>query len=815
VVLLAGEPGIGKSRLVEALVEATRVDRHIRLRYFCSPYHVNSALQPFIDQLARAAGFEASDSADARLDKLETLLGQAVADPRAAAPFLAALLSIEAGGRYPPTELGPEARKARTLEALADQLAGLAARQPVLVVFEDAHWIDPTSIELLDLVADRLERLPILLVVTFRPEFKPPWTRFAHATSLSLNRLARDNAATIVGRVAAGKPLPAEVMDQILAKTDGVPLFVEELARTVLESGLLADAGDRYALVGALPPLAIPSTLHDSLMARLDRLAPVKEVAQIGACIGREFDHDLLAGVADRPPSELSQALDRLVESELIFRRGAPPAATYTFKHALVRDAAYESLLKSRRQQIHARIAKAIETDFPEVAATRPEILAQHYAAAGLDELAIDYWQKAGEIAMARPAYVEAIAYFMNAIELVRGRGTDHGWLQRELAILAPLGQARIASRGWADPSTLQTFQRARGIAETLDDSPLYFPVLLGNFSGHNVRGELSMAAGIAREMIAVAARRNDEASSMVAHRAYCTVLVEMGEFLAARDNVLRARSLYDPVRDRPLTARHGYEPGIAIRGYLGWTVWCLGYPDQAQSEASQALDLARDMKHVHNHGYTLYLVTLIALLLRDVSKVTELTTETLDIAAKHGLKLWEACAHCKRAWSLAAAGDPAAALASGERGLESLSAIGVGLFLPWFLALQCDALVHMARTSHALEKLREAERLAEATGQRWNLSEIHRARGDLILRCAESDIWEAKACYEQALSIARAQSAKSWELRAATSLARLWAEQGERGKARDLLAPVYGWFTEGFDTADLKEARALLDELG
>ena len=364
VVLIRGEAGLGKSRLAAALEERLQAEPHLRLRYFCSPYHQDSALFPFVDQLGRAAGFAREDPPAVKLEKLEALLARA-APPDEDVAFLADLLSLPASERHPLPNLSPQRKKERTLEALIRQLEGLARQQPVVMVFEDAHWIDPTSRELLDLTVERVRSLPVLLVVTFRPEFQPPWTGQPQVTMLALNRLDRRDRTALVGQIAGGKALPDEVVDQIVDRTDGVPLFVEELTKSVLESGLLREEADRYVLDRALPPFAIPTRLHDSLMARLDRLASVRLVAQIGAAIGREFSYALLRAVSRLPEDELQAALDRLVASELVFQRGTPPEAVYAFKHALVQDAAHGSLLRSSRQQLHAQIAEALETHFP------------------------------------------------------------------------------------------------------------------------------------------------------------------------------------------------------------------------------------------------------------------------------------------------------------------------------------------------------------------------------------------------------------------------------------------------------------------
>jgi class 3 adenylate cyclase/tetratricopeptide (TPR) repeat protein len=419
-VLLAGEPGIGKSRLIRSLIERLPAEPHARLRYYCSPHHSNSALFPLIDQLERAAGFRPDDTAEAKLERLEAVLAEASENLAEAVPLLAALLSIPAAPRYRPLDLMPEARKLATFDALLGQIVGLAERRPLLMVLEDAHWIDPTSSELFELIVDRIQHLPVLLLITYRSEFTPPRTGRTHVTSLTLSRLGQRQGAQMVERLTGGKPLPAEVLRQILLKTDGVPLFVEELTKTVLESDWLRDAGDRYELAAPLPPLAIPTTLQGSLMARLDRLVPVKDLAQIGAVIGREFSHELLAAVADRPEAELQGALDQLVSSELVFRRGSPAATTYSFKHALVQDAAYQSLLKSRRQRLHARIAAVLEGRFGDKAQREPELLAHHHREAGRRESAIPYATAAGDVAFGRFAFVEARVRYQEAVDMAQ-----------------------------------------------------------------------------------------------------------------------------------------------------------------------------------------------------------------------------------------------------------------------------------------------------------------------------------------------------------------------------------------------------------
>jgi len=462
VVLISGEPGIGKSRIAQTVLERLSGEPHTPLRLFCSPHHQDSALYPTITQLERAAGFRREDTAEQRLDKLEALLRQATNDLGEAQPLLAALLSIPAGDRYPPLDLSPQKQKEKTLKALLAQVEGLAARQPVLMVVEDAHWSDPTTRQSLDLTIDRLPYLPVLVIITFRPEFTPPWVGRPQVTLLSLNRLPPRRGAEMIARLTGGKALPKEIVDQIIDRTDGVPLFLEELTKAVVESSILTDTGDCSAVTGPVALLAIPTSLQASLLARLDRLAPTREVAQIAAALGRQFSHELISAVAPMPQQQLDDALAQLVSAELIFRRGTPPDAEYSFKHTLVQDAAYGTLLRSRRQQLHARIAATLEGQFPEIVETQPELLARHCAEAGLVGKAVGYWLKAGQQANARGALTEAVAQLGKGLALLSGAPDGAARQEQELDLQIALGHALVATKGYAAPEAGEAFARAR-----------------------------------------------------------------------------------------------------------------------------------------------------------------------------------------------------------------------------------------------------------------------------------------------------------------------------------------------------------------
>ena len=581
VVLISGEPGIGKSRITAALAEGLHAEPHLRLRYFCSPYHQDSALFPFIDQLGRAAGFARDDPPAARLEKLEALLARA-APPDEDVAFLADLLSLPASERHPLPNLSPQRKKERTLEALIRQLEGLARRQPVVMVFEDAHWIDPTSRELLDLTVERVRSLPVLLIVTFRPEFQPPWTGQPQVTMLALNRLDRRDRTALVEQIAGGKALPDDVVAQIVDRADGVPLFVEELTKSVLESGLLREERDRYVLDGALPPFAIPTSLHDSLMARLDRLASVRLVAQIGAAIGREFPYELLRAISRLPEDELQTALARLVASELVFQRGTPPDAVYSFKHALVQDAAHGSLLRGTRQQLHAQIAAALEAYSPELMDSQPEIFAQHYAEAGLVEKSLACWGKAGHRSAARSAMAEAAAQFQKGLDQLALLPDTRERLQQELEFWSALGAVLRAVKGNAAPETGHAYARARELWEQLGSPVEFLRVPYGQSLYHAFRGELDLALRLDNDLLRLSGQRNDSAGLVLGYLSSGRNLMLAGRFASSRSHLEAALALYEPISHRSLVYQAGLHPHVNSQAILGMVLFCLGFPDRA-----------------------------------------------------------------------------------------------------------------------------------------------------------------------------------------------------------------------------------------
>jgi class 3 adenylate cyclase/predicted ATPase len=815
VVLIACEAGVGKSRLVWALRERL-ADGYMPVSHYGSPYHTNSALHPVIRLLERAAGLERTDAPETRLGKLESLLARGSENLDETVPLVAALLSLPLSVRYAMPELNPRQQKQKTLEVLVDQLRGLAAHQPVLAVFEDAHWMDPTTLELVDMIVQCAKSLPILVLVCFRPEFVPPWTGHSHVAVLTLSRLSRRHGAAIVEAITGGKRLPSDVLEQILQKTDGIPLFVEELTKAVLESGLLRDAGDRFELSGPLPPLAIPATLHDSLLARLDRRAPVKEVAQIGAVVGREFSYELLAHVSRQSERELRASLEDLVRSELVFCRGVPPQAAYSFKNALVRDAAYESLLKSRRHQLHARIATVLEERFLETVATEPEVLAHHLSSAGLHGRAGEFWHKAGQIAVRRSANVEAIAHFARALEALATQPDSRRRSERELALQTELAVPLVAAKGHSGVEVERAYSRARALCEELGKQEELFPVLRGLWNNTLARGQFEGAHDLAVRIVTQAEAHGGQLERALAYRALGSTQFFLGRFAESLENTERAIAIDDSLEKGDGYGTHlflyGERPGIVSRLYGGWAAWYLGFPDRAVASFDAALALAAKLDHPYTMAFAAAFAAGMRNDRRDFAAALEHANLASRIAARQDLPLWSGESAVAKGFAEAGLGRHAEGVDRLRNGIADLNRIGDFHHRSHWLGLLAAAYLEAGADRDARAALDEAFEVVAVTQERYYAPELDRLRGLVMIRHGERD--EGEACLQEALRAASAMRAKSLELRAATSLARLWNEQGRRAAARDLLGPVYGWFTEGLDTADLRDARALLEQL-
>jgi predicted ATPase/class 3 adenylate cyclase len=810
VVFISGEPGIGKSRIVVELEKRVQDESHIRLNYRCSSYYQDTALFPLIDQLGRASAFGNDDPPDVKLKKLESLLARA-APPPEDLDFIADLLSLPASG-HSLSDLGSQRKKERAMEALIRQLEGLARLKPVIAVFEDAHWMDPTSRELLDLTVERVRNLPVLLVVTFRPEFQPPRIGQPQVTMLVLNRLNRRDRTALVEQIAGGKPLPDEIVSQIADRTDGVPLFVEELTKSVLESGALREEGERFVLDRALGPLAIPMTLQDSLMARLDRFASARLVAQIGAAIGREFSYTLLRAVSRISHGELEAALARLVASELVFQRGAPPDAVYSFKHALVQDTAHDSLLRSSRQQLHAQIAKVLETHSPELMDNQPELFARHYAEAGLVEKSVVYWGLAGRRSAARSAMAEAAAQLQKGLDQLALLPDSRQRKEQELEFLSALGAALRFVKGQAAPEMGRAFARARDLWEQLGSPSQFVHIPYGQSFYHIYRGEFDLAQHVDEDLLRLSHRRNDVAGLVLGHASSGRTLMYAGNFSSSRSHLQEVLALYDPISHRSLGHQTGSDPLVGAKGQLGIALFCLGFPDQALTQINEAIAAASALAHPSSLAASLAQACRLLSFRGDNAALEERAGQLTALGAEQGFPLYAALGMIYRGWSKVEAGNAAEGISLLRSGSSAYNSTDAKTRISYHIALLAKACEIAGQYEEAWLALDEALQIAEKLGERWFTSELYRHKGQLVLRQGNSR--SAEDLYRHALEIARKQEAKLWELRAAVSLARLRRDQGRRAEARDHLASVYGWFSEGVDTQDLKSARVLLDEL-
>ncbi len=814
VVLLAGEPGIGKSRIVLALRERLRAEPHTRLSYSCSPYHASSTLWPVIQQLERASGFAREETVAEKLTKLEALLARGVPDPAGPTALLAGLLGLPLEDRYPPLELTPPQRKVRTFQALLSQLEGLAQRQPILMILEDAHWLDPTTKELFDLVVDRIQRRAVLLVVTFRPEFVPSWTAFPHVTLFTLNRLPRSQAATLINQITGGRALPKEVEETILARTEGVPLFVEELTKTILEFGVVRATAEGFELAALSPSLAIPATLQDSLMARLDRLAPTKEVAQVAACIGREFGHELLAAVAGLAGPQLEESLEQLNRAELVFRHGTPPEATYSFKHVLVRDAAYESLLKSRRQQLHARIAEAIEGRFSALAEAQPEILAHHLTEGGLSVPAITWWRRAGEQAFRRSAMPEAERHFSRALDLLRTLPPAEDRSEAELALLTQLGPVLIHTKGWARPEVHDVYSRALEIARGLDQPLALVPPLAGLWVTYNFTARYDAAREVVDEMFRAAERSSDDSVLVQAHH---TALGTMwvGDFLGCRQHALDLLAIYDEERHRQHRFLYlGHDPAVCGNACGALAHWMLGDIESGAAAIAEAETLGRRLKHVPSLAHALWLKAKYATVARDPETALAAAEEVLALAREFRLAVAEASALSHKGWALVHLGEVEEGNQLLEAGLAMWRSQRSSMLLPHRLCILAEGRLAAGRREEALAIIDEALGQIERTNEQFLASKARLVQSEALLLGGQDERERGQHALGEALELARKQSARSMELRISTRFARLWAEQGDRRRAHDFLAPISGSFASHLDGTDLKEARQLLQVL-
>jgi class 3 adenylate cyclase/predicted ATPase len=852
VVLLSGEPGMGKSRLVQELKNHIAYDSTFGIEFRCSPYHQNSALYPIIEHLQRLLQFEREDAPADKLEKLQHTLSHYRFPQADTVPLLAALLSLPHPAGSPPITVSPQKQKEKTQTALVAWLVEEAEKAAVYCAWEDLHWADPSTLEVLNLIVDQAPTARLYVLLTFRPEFMPPWGNRSHLSRLTLSRLGHQQVEAMVEKVTGGKALPREVLQQIVHKTDGVPLFVEELTKTVLESNLFKETENDYKLTGPLTPLAIPSTLQDSLMARLDRLSTVREIAQLGATLGREFSYELLQAVSRLDEAMLQQGLKQLVAAELVYQRGLVPQAHYLFKHALIQDAAYQSLLKSKRQQLHQQIAQVLTDRFPETVETQPEVLAHHYTEASLKEQAIPYWQKAGQRASQRSANIEAVAHLTKGLELLKTLPDTPEHTQQELTLQITLGPLLVATKGYAAPEVEYAYIRARELCRQVGETPQLFWVLFGLYRFYLLRAELQTARELAEQLLRLAQNMRDPTLLLHPHRALGLTLFHLGELTAARAHLQQSIALYDPQTHQPdRSPLSGQDPKVTSLSYAAWALWLLGYPDQARESSHEALALAEGLSHSLSLAFALSFAATLDQFRRERQQTHEQADAMIALCTDQGIPFFLAIGTILQGWGLAEQGQGEEGIAQMHQGMASFRATGGESLTPYYLALLAEAYGKGGQTKEGLNMLAEALAVVDRTGERYYEAELYRLRGELTLAQSKTSLGqvktsqdksedtdprpltpdpqgEAEACFHKAIEIARRQQAKSLELRAVMSLVRLRQQQvmdsvsrnthhaarTRLDEAHKMLSEIYNWFTEGLDTKDLREAKALIDGL-
>lgn len=768
VVLISGEPGIGKSRLVAALEERLRPEPHARLRYFCAPNLRDSALRPIVAHIERAAGFEVNDTAEAKLNKLEAMLEGSCSPEELA--IMADLLAIPSGDRYPPLDLPPRRKRERTFDTLLRRIESLAERNPILMIFEDVHWIDPTSLELLDRVVERVARLPVLLVITSRPEIASSWTGLAHAMTLVVNRLARRDGAALVDKIEGAQNLPRELIDRIVERTDGVPLFIEEMTKAVIESRG-SDGAPRHATTGVL---TVPTSLHGSLTARLDRIGPGRQVAQIGAVIGRHFSFDLIAALSLISIEQLRTGLQELVDAQLLFCRGLPPDAEYTFKHALVQDIAYDSLLKVQRARFHRQIAEVLQERFPAIADAQPELVARHLTEAEQWQNAAHWWTRAGELSLRRSAFVEAVAQFENAIGIADGPAAAATPKLERLRLQIAYGQALIAARGHGALETTVAFERARQLTAGIDDAEQRCSVYYGLWVGSYVRGEPKSLSELAETFLRETDSRRGSSEYCVAHRISGVTRWLRGDYVGARRHFELAVAAYDAERDRATALRYGQEIGVSAYYYLAIVLWALGAGEQSDRMAEEGLAIARRSDHSPTLAYGHFHQCLLEAMRRNPRQMLPHANALVRLSREHALPLWLAWGTFLEGWAHWHIVDREAGLAQMRQGTMTCREQGIALFMPYFEVLRAEVESDVNGSAAGLAILESALEELERTSQQWCESDLHRQRAALLLDGQPANNAPARQALERAVAIARSQQTKAFEARAASALAML-----------------------------------------
>jgi predicted ATPase/class 3 adenylate cyclase len=809
VILFSGEAGIGKSRLILALRDSLSSEHFIDLHFFCSPHHQNSALFPIINFLERAAGFGREDTPTARLDQLEALMARTSA-PEGDIALLADLLLLPTD-RYAAVERNPQRRRHQTFEALIRQTAELASKRPILMIFEDIHWIDPTTQELLDTFVQRIEHMPVLLIATFRPDLIPPWADQPHVTMIMLNRLNKfDSEALVRGLTAKTTALPRDLIGEIVERADGVPLFLEEVTKTVVDARPAETPNARWSL-------SVPPTLHASLIARLDRIGPAaKEIAQIGAAIGREFSYELTAKVTDRPEPELKQTLDRLVDAGLIFQRGAIPRSNFLFKHGLLQDAAYSTLLRDRRRGLHARIAMAIEEMFPELVESQPEVIARHSTEAGSRKRAAIFWQRAGELALRRSAGSEALKHFSNALQLLEEMPDATERWHQELDIRLGLGTALISARGFrtAGKEIVDHYSRAVRLGRALGADKKLFRAMWGNWYTSVITGQTEQALAIANELVAVAQQLADPDLLLEAYHSRMANSHVLGLNSITLADAERGLRLYDPERHHAHAFDYGgHDTGVCAYAHSAISLWVMGSPEKAKEMSGSALGLGHRLRHPPSLAHAAWWSATLQQLLRNPQACREHAELTIRIGRDQGSNNFVVCP-LLLGWCMFETGQLSEGLERMEDAVEATRRSVRRFYFEYELLVFAESLLKAGEPARAQQVVQEALDCIATSGSGLFEAEAYRLSGACLFCLSDSDQAEAERLLLRAVETAEQQGALAFKLRAATTLARRWRDQDRKGPAHDLLWPIYDQFTEGRETPDLREAKAVLDGL-
>ena len=814
VVLLCGEAGIGKSRLVRHLRDQLPEVHYEMIQFQGSPHHTNTALYPVGTYLRQVAGLVGEESASTQRQKLATLMANCGLDDCITVALLADLLSGQGDGEEQLANMSPDKRKDMTLEALVQYLQRRADRSLVLLIVEDAHWLDPTTLDLMTRVIDRIRQMRLLAIITLRPDFRPVWADYSHVTFLTLSRLPRRQSAELIATMTGGKVFPQEVRQAILAKTDGVPLYIEELTKNLLEAGLLDEGTDSFTLRTPLKEMNIPDSLQALLMERVDRFGPAKEIVQIGAAIGREFSYELLRSTVDVADNQLNAALDLFVSSGLILQEGERPLSRYRFKHTLVQEAAYNTLSKKSRRLLHARIAEILENRFAERVKVEPELLAYHYEQAGLIDPAVKYWHLAARRDAERSANIEALNHFNSALALLKDLPKNQERDVLELELLIERGPPMLTVKGYASQEIEQNYLRAREISQENEGSEHHFLAIWGLWVSHLVRGPLTTACSLAEHLLSLANRKQNPDLLIRAHESVGSTYSFLGRFDEAKTHLFAAKSLYDPSRHRAQTLPYTQDPGITARIILARTLWILGEVDEVEALLQEAISMARALEHPFTLAFTLATVCWISTSLHDTDRTLHFAEEAVAISTKYSFELGLAWALSSQGWALAEKGHKEG-LGKLVDGLSAKQVTGASLNNTHTLALLAELYLRKKRIDEGLEAIEEALRVASTQGEEFWLAELLRLKGELLLEQSEPSVSSAERCFSEALRIAQSQRATTLELRAAISMARLLRKLNRLDAAKLVLHSARTRFHARVATADLIEAETILEQLG